>query len=183
MPTVRLRLGANSTSAASDLGDIVPPEPINSDDVFNVSSQRALSEFDIWSLDELRGRDQVYSSLLTSYQSYTEETLAKNPGRQQWFFKIALSVLVISPIQFVVCLVFCLFNMKNISIIAPLLASSVEVFGALMFLPKIIAEYLFNTNETTSINNIISAIQNYDISIRSGIRHTVESRHQDTADK
>lgn len=183
MPTVRLRSGANSPLTVSDLGDIVPPKPVNSDDVFNVSGQRALNEFDIWSLDELKRRDLVYSGLLASYQKYAEETLVRNPSRQRWFFWIALGILVVSPVQFVACLIVCLRNIEHISILAPLLASGTEVFGALMFLPKIIAEYLFNTNETTSINNIISAIQNYDISIRSGIRHTVESHHQDTANK
>lgn len=171
------------TNGLPDLGAVESPKPINSDDAFNTSNQRALSKFDIWSLEELKERDQIYSSLLTSYQNYAEDALDKNPGRQKCFFRIALGILLFSPLQFAVCLIVCLSNMENIAIIAPLLASSVEMFGALMFLPKIIAEYLFNTNETTSISNIVSAIQNYDISIRSGIRHTVESHRQDTIDK
>lgn len=152
-------------------------KPLQNDEAFNLSSLKALSAFDIWNLDGLKERDQLYTNLLSSYKIYTESTLLENPKRQECFFHVALSILIISPIQFLVCLWFCLSHLESIEIIAPLMASGVEMFGALMFLPKIIAEYLFNTNETTSINNIVSAIQNYDISVRSGIRHTAESDH------
>lgn len=88
-------------------------------------------------------------------------------------------MLIASPLQFLICL--CVFgNSENL---VPLLASLIEVISSLLVFPKIIAEYLFNTNETTSINDIVAAIQEYDLAIRSGIRHTVESNIEKNVQK
>lgn len=183
------RVPASDGMLVSEVVEGLPPQSVSTDDAFNVSSQRELNKFDIWSMGELKERDMVYSSLLTSYKEYTEITLDKNPKRQVWFFWAALAILVASPIQFFICLWSCFRYLQtaeattieaSAQVIAALLASGAETFGALMFLPKIIAEYLFNTNETTSINSIVSAIQNYDIAIRSGIRHTAEGDHSTT---
>lgn len=167
----------NLNSVASDLeaqvAELGPTDitPVANDQVFN---REELGKFDRWNIDSLKARDEVYSMILNRYQQYADTILTKNPGRQAIFFRVSMGLLILSPLQFFACLYF----LRNSENIVPLIASSVEVLGALLVFPKIIAKYLFNTNETTSINNIVAAIQNYDISIRSGIRHTVEN-HSD----
>ena len=152
-----------------------PIIPVEDDQFFD---QTALSKFDRWSVDALKSRDEAYSSLLTCYKEYAEAVLKQNPERQETFFELSLFILIISPIQFIICLYF-LWDSPNA---VPLIASAVELLGAILVFPKIIAEYLFNTNETTSINSIVEAIQKYDIEIRRGIRHTVEASHKDSGD-
>jgi len=172
---------SNANKSASDLeaevADLSPTDitPVTNDQVFN---REELSKFDRWNIDSLKARDEIYSSILTCYQQYADTILTRNPWRQTIFFWISIAILVFSPTQFFICLYY-LWDSENI---VPLIASSVEVLGSLLVFPKIIAEYLFNTNETTSINNIVAAIQNYDISIRSGIRHTVENHQDQTKD-
>lgn len=156
-----------------DLRDITP---VTSDKFFN---HEELSKFDRWNIDSLKARDEIYSSILKCYQEYAKTILTENPARQVLFFNISISLLILSPLQFLLCLYF----LRNSENVVPLIASSIEVLGALLVFPKIIAEYLFNTNETTSINNIVAAIQNYDISIRSGIRHTVENHSDQNKDQ
>ena len=171
---------SNANKSASDLeaevADLSPTDitPVTNDQVFN---REELSKFDRWNIDSLKARDEIYSSILTCYQQYADTILTRNPWRQTIFFWISIAILVFSPTQFFICLYY-LWDSENI---VPLIASSVEVLGSLLVFPKIIAEYLFNTNET-SINNIVAAIQNYDISIRSGIRHTVENHQDQTKD-
>lgn len=157
-------------------GSVPQGMPDNLDEVEQVSTdfqfdKADLAEFDRWNVGQLKKRDKKYSDILGSYYSYTNSVLTKNPTRQSWFFWISVSFLIGSPLQFLGCLI-ASFWFPNAVV---LIASVVEVIAALMVFPQIVAEYLFNTNETTSVNDIVTAIQNYDIEVRKGIRHTVES--------
>lgn len=166
---------ALNTTSVSDLNspDIVP---VLTDQSFN---QVELGNFDRLSIESLKKRDQSYSAILTNYQEYVSSILSANPKRQTVFFIVSIVFLIASPLQFLICL--CVFgNSENL---VPLLASLIEVISSLLVFPKIIAEYLFNTNETTSINDIVAAIQEYDLAIRSGIRHTVESNIEKNVQK
>ena len=142
---------------------------VQSDKEFNIKD---LEEFDCYSMEALRNRDNSYSKILDCYYQYTGKILKSNPKRQKWFFWVSLFILIASPIQ--LCVFLWIFrNSDNFIAIA---ASAVEAVGALMVFPKIIAEYLFNTDEITSINHVVSSIQQYDISLREGIRHTAENK-------
>lgn len=141
---------------------------IEADSIFD---RVELGGFDRWNLTNLKKRDDVYLDILEKYRSYIEILLSRNPRRQTVFLIISTALLIISPIQFIVCLLV-FGDSQNI---AALIASAAEVVSSLLVFPKIIAQYLFNTNETTNINNVVEAIQNFDIEIRSGIRHTAES--------
>lgn len=137
--------GSNANKSASDLeaevADLSPTDitPVTNDQVFN---REELSKFDRWNIDSLKARDEIYSSILTCYQQYADTILTRNPFRQTIFFWISIAILVFSPAQFFICLYY-LWDSENI---VPLIASSVEVLGSLLVFPKIIAEYLFNTN-------------------------------------
>lgn len=153
--------------------DDSPLEKIDSDDVFN---HKELAQFDRFSMKTLKERDERYTDLLFCYYEYIHKMLKRNLIRQTVFLCISILILVLSPIQFGVVLYF---GMNSANIV-PILASAAEVIGVMIVFPKIIAEYLFNANETTSMNNIVSTIQQYDISVRSGIRHTVETSKSKT---
>ncbi len=146
----------------------VPLVPVKTESDFN-GIKADLIKFDRESLEILKKRDKQYSEILGCYYDYVKKILDKNPSRQEWFFKISLAILIISPIQLILLIWFG--NTENLAV---LLASAGEMISALIVFPKIIAEYLFNTNETTNINDVATAIQNYDVAVRKGIRHTVE---------
>ena len=162
--------GGNGPQNPPPSSDLDSPDmvPVLSEQTFN---QAELQTLDRLSMKSLEGRDDSYSKILTEYQKYATSILSTNPQRQNLFFKVSIGLLIASPIQFIICL-FVFGNSENV---VALLASLIEVISSLLVFPRIIAEYLFNTNETTSINDIVAAIQEYDIAIRSGIRHTVEN--------
>ena len=152
----------------SDLNGIEDVSPVPDDDLFN---QREFARFDRQSMETLQNRDNIYTKILSCYNNYVSTVLNKNSRYQSWFFAISIAILVLTPIQFIVVLI--IFGKSGDLI--PILTSGLETISALLIFPKIIAEYLFNTDETTNINGIVSTIQNYDLNIRSGIRHTVEN--------
>lgn len=144
---------------------------IKEDESFN---RVDLVKFDNESLEPLKIRDSVYTKILEAYNDYTCYTLRKNKRRQSVFFGVSLSIIFFSVILLGICIAVSYFSKNFI----PLIASTVETVGTLIIFPRIVAEYLFSTNETTSVNSIVEAIQKYDISIRSGIRHSAEGRKE-----
>lgn len=147
--------------------------PVPTDHAFD---QEDLGRFDQWSIEKLKERDELYSSMLSGYEAYVKTVLTSNLVRQEHFYEISMIVLLLSPIQFVVCLSYCMQHLPDVTAIVTLLTSITEVLGVLLVIPQIIAKYLFNTGETTSINSIVSAIQTYDIEIRKGIRSTANNK-------
>lgn len=148
---------------------------VKGDDSFNKVD---LEKFDNESLEPLKTRDSIYTGILQAYSDYTCHTLTKNKIRQNIFFVVSLIIIIASIIGLGVCICISYYLDKFI----PLIASVIETVGALIIFPKIVAEYLFSTTETTNVNSIVEAIQNYDISVRSGIRHSAEGRNGTTKD-
>lgn len=138
------------------------------------SNKAELNKFDRQSLEIQKNRDNTYADILSCYYTYIKTILEKNPGRQNCFFWVSLGILIISPIQFIV-LAGVLIYLNKLDSWQILLTSAGEMISAMIIFPKIIAEYLFNTKETTNINDVVTAIQKYDIEIRNGIRRTVEN--------
>lgn len=158
----------NGFEKGSDLGlehSNVEIVHIQSDEDFN----KKFKDFETSNLGRLNERDEKYTEILNLYYKYISTILDKNISRQKWFFWLSIIILVASPIQFVVFL-----WLKSESMVA-IVASVTEVIGALLTFPKIIAEYLFNTNESTNVNDVVTTIQNYDIEVRNGVRHTAEN--------
>lgn len=147
--------------------------PVDSDDSFN---RIDLERFDKWSVGKLMERDISYTNILSQYEMYVGGVLSNNLTRQDHFYELSMLILFFSPIQFFICVAYCLQHQMEVTAIAALLASAAEILGVIIIIPKIIAEYLFNTGETTSIKDIVSAIQNYDVEIRQEIRSTAENK-------
>lgn len=145
---------------------------VKGDDSFN--SKVDLEKFDKESLEPLKTRDSIYTGILQAYSDYTCHTLTKNKIRQSIFFVISLVIICASVIGLGACICISYYSDQFV----PLIASVIETVGALIIFPKIVAEYLFSTTETTNVNSIVEAIQNYDISVRSGIRHSAEGRDE-----
>ena len=59
---------------------------------------------------------------------------------------------------------------NTIHIVSELVAATVALASALIVLPKIIAEYLFNTSDEKNMVEIIKNMQEYDKSVRDKIR-------------
>ena len=147
--------------------------PVDSDDSFN---RIDLERFDKWSVGKLMERDVSYTNILSKYEMYVGGVLSNNLTRQDHFYELSMLILFFSPVQFFICVAYCLQHQMEVTAIAALLASAAEILGVIIIIPKIIAEYLFNTGETTSIKDIVSAIQNYDVEIRQEIRRTAENK-------
>lgn len=155
--------------AVETLTQVNPSDSVNTDLKFNRNDD--LVSLDHFNIDSLKNRDTTYTEILDDYAEYARTILEANSARQEIFFWVSFMILVFSPIQF-----FCmLYNAKYDPSLAPLIASTIEFVGAMLIFPKIVAQYLFNTNDITNVNNIVTAIQSYDLETRKEIRQTAES--------
>lgn len=86
-----------------------------------------------------------------------EEQKIKLKNRFFWLIMAGFAALMFAP-----CLVvLCASRLSDTGIVVALLSVLVEVVSAIIVLPKIIAEYLFNKEEDRSMMEIIKSMQNY----------------------
>lgn len=71
---------------------------------------------------------------------------------------------------FIFALIIAACKENTIHIVSELVAATVALASALIVLPKIIAEYLFNTSDEKNMVEIIKNMQEYDKSVRDKIR-------------
>lgn len=168
-PPAAVNDNAFEAATTETLTQVIPSDSVNTDLKFNRNDD--LVSLDHSNIDSLKNRDTTYTKILDNYAEYARTILAANSARQEIFFWVSFMILICSPIQF-----FCmLFNAKYDPSLAPLIASTIEFVGAMLVFPKIVAQYLFNTNDITNVNSIVTAIQNYDLETRKEIRQTAEN--------
>ncbi len=74
-----------------------------------------------------------------------------------WFIMIGFFALMLTPLIIVIAGR----NMSNIAMIVSLVTALIELVSAIIVLPKIIAEYLFNKEEDSNMVQIIRNMQEY----------------------
>lgn len=118
---------------------------------------------------EYKAHAQKYTDFLENYRRYTKESNElKNKYKKKffWIIMIILASLVVTFITVVIVSVFIIPNKKSIEVIVVIITTVISSFStvlvALFQLPKIIADYLFNKKENSSIAKIIEQIQQND---------------------
>lgn len=160
-----------STNHSQDLGENV--ERVNDDTQFN--RNEALQNYDKVILENLEKRDGEYYNILTKYRQYVEKMLDANPGRQSWFFVISIIILVLSfgVLAFVLCAAVVTGNPNIVAIIT----AATETLVSFLVFPRIIAEYLFNTNENANIKDIVNSLRQHDIKLSEDVRNMLRNKN------
>ncbi len=110
-----------------------------------------------------------YSDILSAYQEHVTRTLFWKFIFKLIFFFVSMAVLVASPIIFFKVFLACSASEAaavKLSTLLPLGAALIQFLTSYLVLPRIIAEYLFNIGEETSVVSIVENMQKYDMEIR-----------------
>lgn len=143
---------SNNTKVQEALAELSGDELVESDKQFNTPSPKAEHE-------------TAYTKILDAYAKNIEKTLEKKRCYKSLIFWLSFGLLIGVFILLVVLLVILLWKKpfsgitEWCSIVIPALVSFLTVF---FVIPKVITEYLFNSEEEKYMSEIIKNIQNYD---------------------
>ena len=121
-------------------------------------------------IEGLKKRSQHISKLYESYVEYYKNKCDLNIKLKQSFFNffmifLAFIIIAIPIIILIISLICDLYDDELIAIVA---SSAASIITAIIIIPKIIAKYLFSTDEDTVISELLKEIQNNDIETRKG---------------
>lgn len=125
--------------------------PVKTDEGFNKNRQE---------------HEASYTTILSAYSTDLEDTLTKKRQYKSVVFWLSFALLCLFPLLLIVVLFFSnryedLY--KACLAIIPTLISFLTVF---IVIPKVITEYLFNSEEEKYMSDIIKNIQDYDINCK-----------------
>lgn len=141
----------------------------SSEDTKNIKSDDDLDRHDEISLFK---HNESYDSILNDYTKHVSKTLQAKRWMKKVFYWIAVIIMIISFLYIIICSIIIITNLSsNLSFnlqdyLAPLISAVVSFLTVFIIIPKIIAEYLFNSGEDSSMQNIIASIQEYDKFVR-----------------
>lgn len=142
---------------------MTPEELIDS--LSGTRSYESDAEFNI---DVVSNHEKCYTDILRAYSENLEKTLVRKLFYKKCIFWLSFALLIIFPILILAVIIIiagfqyygCYINMAEwCSIIIPALISFLTVF---IVIPKVITQYLFNSNEEKYMSDIIKHIQDYD---------------------
>lgn len=132
------------------------------------------TDADLWENDKqsLTKHNKQYSELLEAYVDSTKKLLTFKYLKKHSVFNVSIALFIVTPIVMVLiiicCLIITVYN-EELSVLE-VLPEIVAAFGSLIAtyitIFKLITEYLFNKSEETSMENIITKIQEYDMHLR-----------------
>ena len=132
------------------------------------------------SLDKLREQDinaakeqsELYLKLLKIYIDYVAKLLHEKKRWKQ-FFIFVTAILFVMPILFFAIIIYNTttgtWSIKETETICFCIGSFLSFISAVSFLPKFIAEYLFNKNTEDNIVSVVTENQKHDIAIRQSL--------------
>lgn len=109
--------------------------------------------------------DNAYTSILNAYAENINETLRSKKRFKKTFFILSYTLLAGSFLSFFLLIMYLIVKkpltevVEWCSVVVPALVSFLTVF---IVIPKIIAEYLFNSEEEKYMSEIIKNLQDYD---------------------
>ena len=118
----------------------------------------------------------AYIQILGTYDKYLSDSIINKKTLKHSFFEMIKKLLFLLTALFIFAIIasFLIFtvlifiNYQSVSVVTgavtALISSFVTMLIAILKLPKIIAEYLFNKEEDDKMNDIIKNIQSYEIS-------------------
>ena len=104
--------------------------------------------------------DQEFNRFLHNFVNIEEKKEQQKLNLKDqffWFIMIGFLALMLTPLIIVIVGR----NMSNASMIVSLITALIELVSAIIVLPKIIAEYLFNKEEDANMIQIIKNMQEY----------------------
>lgn len=133
---------------------------------------------------ELRNKDyeslgrhgQQYSKILESYSNHLNYTLSFKRTMKKVFFWVAIAIMALCIIGVIIFGTVVVFNANNEEFniqdyLIPLFTALTSFLTVFIIIPKIIAKYLFNSNEDDVMKNVVSSIQDYDKYVRGDLRN------------
>lgn len=122
----------------------------------------------------LKKHSYNYDDILSGYTTHVIKTLKSKRIMKIVFYGISVAIMVSSVCFVIWGGVFVADQSKNsdfdlYNYIVPVISALTSFLTVFIVIPKIIAKYLFNSNEDTSMKDIIESIQNYDKDIRKEI--------------
>ena len=126
-----------------------------------------------------------FSKLLEHYVFKVQDTYEKNQDRKNEFYELFKNILVYSYIFLAITLVVCVLIYLIIGeaiIITAIIPPFFESLSVTIIIPKIIAEYLFNTEEEKNLSEVINNIQKHNDSVRTHQRNSSESKNTESQD-
>lgn len=131
----------------------------------------ARSELYISDAQSIKSHNDDYSNLLKVYSEFIDETLSTKKKMKKCFFRFSFCVMVLVTIIMITLFIASLsaiisgdFELNDY--ILPSASSLVSFLTVFIIIPKVIAEYLFNSGEEDIMKDIVKNIQDYDNSIR-----------------
>lgn len=112
-------------------------------------------------LDNYQQTDRKLLETLTDTVDFLKNRETQKSRFKLWFFIIIMTVFVILCLSPFVILFLFRNIITNQSLIVTIIGTLTEILTAIIVLPKIIANYLFNLNEDKEYFNLISDLKSY----------------------
>lgn len=147
---------------------------LDSSSTVHIEHDDALKDLGIKDSDSLSRHSENYDDILKNYTNHVSETLKSKRNMKLAFFIVALSTMGLTVLSIAACVIIIAINAQNESFdvqdyIVPVVSALVSFLTTFIVIPKIIAEYLFNSNEDSVMKDIVSSIQDYDKFIRNDL--------------
>lgn len=141
--------------------------PIGLDNLSSINSSQDLphTQNDETQLDK---RNNVYTTLLSSYCSYLSASVESKKKYKFWVTVILLSIIFIVTIGsiYLYYLAVTTNNNDDVANYLSIITIFISFIGSIIIIPMQIIKYIFNENEIQQIGEIIKNIQVYDKAIR-----------------
>ena len=169
-------------SSTDDIDKLVK-DLLNSGNTIQVEHDSELKKLGERDQESLKLHNTNYDNILDEYTTHVSKTLASKRSMKTIFFWISIITMIIVVIFVIVCTCAALIDVRAGNFLiqdyivpaASVLTSFLTVF---IVIPKIIAEYLFNSNEDSVMRDIVSNIQNYDKYLRDAL-HRIQDKDND----
>lgn len=136
--------------------------------LLEIPTEKSLMESDE---DLLKKHNSSFADLLSNYVVSSDKSQKHKRGMKIAFFVIAMTIIIVLSISFVITIVMSLYmqctrNIRILDLIAPIASSFASVVIAVLTIPKIIAQYLFDKSEDDRLSQMVGKMQDYDKEIR-----------------
>lgn len=126
-------------------------------------------------IDSLKKHTDDYDTILNSYSDHVSKTLKSKRIMKCVFFWLSFSIMSLFSLLIIACPILFLIkpttgNARLLDYIVPAITALTSFLTVFIVIPKIIAKYLFNSNEDTVMKDVVSSIQKFDKYVRNGLR-------------
>lgn len=122
-------------------------------------------------ITSIKSHNKSYTDLLESYTEFISKTLNAKRKMKNCFYWLSFLVMAAFSIIIIAGIILLFRNAEVLKsdyrdYILPALTALSSFITVLIVIPKIIAEYLFNSSEENIMNEVVKNIQEYDKTVR-----------------